>query len=456
MAINFLGVGSGLELQSMMDQLVALATKPKVEQLGKQEAKVNSSISGLGEIKSVLSDLQSAADALKSSGVYNNRTATTTQPTGGDVISVTADSTATDGNYDISVEAMATGSRLQSTAQYADLTAAQSKSGVLSFGAGASSFDITVDLTDSISDIKDKINSASDNFGVTATIVDGYLVYKSSVTGTGNSLNVTNDNDSLDDLSTDAGGVGVAGVNVVDSATDAEIIVDGITITNSTNTFEGSVSGLSITALKADPGQTASTTVAMDTQSVASKVSNFALAYNDVIEKIQELHGSNDEEGNFVPGPMFGDPLIRQIESYLGGVVSSAVPGADSSLNSMYAVGFDLQDDGTISVDNDRLSAALTDNFELFDELFSGDGGFGTLVSVRLETYLEYGGIISTTEDGYQDSLDRIEEQYKKHIEYVTSYKETLQKQFSSLDATMATLQATMNYVQNQLAALNG
>ncbi len=457
MSVNFLGVGSGLQLQSMLDQLVQVATEPKVNQLGAKEAQVNSHISGLGSINSALSDFQDSVEALKSTSLYGQRTATITQPSSGEVVSVTADTDAVPGNYDISIEKLAEGSRAQSTWQSADATAAEGNNGTLTFTAGTSTFDVSITATDSLEDIISKINDNSDNFGVSATIVDGYLVYKSSTTGAANNLAVTNNDASLDNYSTAATGVGPAGVAIAsgDEAKDAEIIVDGITITNSTNTFENAVTGLTITAKTADPGQNASVAVAEDTASVSSAVSAMASAYNDVIEVLKKQSGSNDEDGNFVPGPMFGSSIVRQVESMMSNTMTSIVSSGTNGLNSMYSVGLDLQSDGTIKVDSGRLSDALNNNFSDFSALFTGDNGFATDFDSKLESYLEYGGIIDSQEESFQSELDSITDQYEDHIAYITSYKETLQKQFANLDSTIATLNATMSYVSGQLASLN-
>lgn len=456
MAISFLGVGSGLELQSMLDQLVQVATKPKVEQLGKKEAQVNSNISGLGAVKSVLADFQDSVDALKSSSLYGQNTATLVQPSAGDVVSVTAGANAVAGNYSISTEQLAEGSRAQSSWQSADATLAEGNNGNLTFSAGASTFSIAVSTGDSLEDIISKINDADDNFGISATIVDGYLVYKSSITGSSNNLVVNNDNASLDNYSTVANGGGAGGVSIAlgDESKDAKIIVDGITITNDTNTFENAVTGLTITALSEDPGNSAQLTVAKDTGSISSAVSAMASAYNDVMEELKKQSGSNDEDGNFVPGPMFGSSILRQIDSMLSNTMTSIVSAGAGNLNSMYAVGIDLESDGTLSVDSGRLSESLINNFDDFEALFSGENGFATGLSSKLDSYLEYGGIIDSQEKNYQYELDSIDEAYTAHIEYITSYKETLKKQFASLDSTVSTLQATLNYVTSQLANL--
>lgn len=461
MAMNFLGVGSGLDLQTMLNQLVEVATTPKVEQLGRKEVQISSSISGIGSLKSALSDFQDSVGALKSESLYGNNTASVTQPESGDVITVTSSSDAVPGSYDVSVTQLAQGSRLTSDNDLSAFSAGLGGgSAQLSFDAGAgNSFSITVEDGDTLEATVAKINSDEDNFGVSATIVDGKLIYKSSITGAGNSLVVSNDNAALDNLSSVPTGASAGFTNALgldETAQDAIISVDGISISSDTNVFEGDVTGLTITAVKeSEAAETAALTVGRDTQSIASAVNSMASAYNKVIEVIGEQQGSNDEEGNFVAGPMFGESILRQVESVLSNAMTSIAGDGSGSLNSMYSVGFDLQSDGTISVDNDRLASALTDNFDDFSSLFSGTTGFATQLYDNLDNYLEYGGIIDGAEESYESQMDDIEDQYAAHIEYIKSYKETLTKQFASLDSTIATLNATQSYVSGQLAQLS-
>lgn len=461
MAINFLGVGSGLQLQTMLDQLVEVATTPKIEQLGKKEAQVNSSISGLGSIKSSLSDFQDSIEKLNSTSLYGNNTASIAQPESGEILSVSADSTAASASYEVSVTSLAKGAMFVSDSDLSAYSASGLSGGSsnLSFDAGAgNSFTVAIDDGDDLAAIAAKINDADDNFGVSATIVDGSLVYKSSVTGSANNLAVSNDDSGLDSLSTvpTVGPAGFTGSRGLDAnAQDASIKVDGITVTSETNSFENVVSGLTFTASKvSEAGEVATVTVGKDTGSITSAVNDMVESYNEVMAELKKQHGTTDEDGNFTPGPMFGESIVRQMESFLSSSMSSVVSTGNSALNSMASLGLDLQSDGSISIDSDKLSDAITNNFEDLSTLFTGSSGFAGQLESTLESYLDYDGIIDGTESSYKQELDSIEEQYEDHIAYVTSYKETLTKQFSSLDSTIASLNATRDYMMSQLSQL--
>jgi flagellar hook-associated protein 2 len=451
--MNFLGIGSGLELNTMLDSLVKVASEPKVKQLGAKEVEVKDSISGLGILSGLLSDFQDASDALKDSTVYNQRTATVTQPSDGDVLSVTADTDAVTGNFDISVEQLALGTEGYTTQINADHTAALAKTDTLTFAVpdgSKTAFNIAVDATMSLEDIRDAINSADDNFGVSANVVDGRLTYSSTVTGLAadKELQITSANADTDfDI-----------VTYTQNAQQAQLKVDGIDVYGDDNVFDTEVSGLTITALKADPGANASIDVALDTASVESKVNSFASAYNALREGMNGLKGSFDEEDNFIPGKLTGDPILRNLESVLSQEITQIGAGvaSGSTLNTLYSIGLDIQEDGTLEVDSTRLSSALNDNFDEFDELFSGTEGIGTSISNQLDNYLGVTGIIQGKEDSYNDQLGDIESQYESHILYIENYQKTLKKQFVALDTTMARMNAVMSQIGPQLAALAG
>ena len=151
---------------------------------------------------------------------------------------------------------------------------------------------------------------------------------------------------------------------------------------------------------------------------------------------------------------MFGESIVRQLNNVLADSMSTVISGAPSAVSSMASFGLDLQDDGTISVDTSDLNSAISNNFDQLTSVFTGSSGFATQLSDKLETYVKFGGILDGAEDSYESQLDDIEEQYADHIQYITSYKETLQKQFVNLDKTIGQLNATMSYVTGQLAQL--
>lgn len=561
--MNFLGIGSGLDLSTMLDGLVKVASEPKVEQLGRREIQLEDSISGLGLLKSKLSEFQDAADALKDGDLYTKMTPSVTQPASGNLIKVEAGDSAVASNYDIEVMSLAQGSKAMSdwrsvkyqSDSFSDTSAELNMEGTLDFGvktinvaatdsvddiassinsdtdlanagikakvvdgrleyfkegtgdsltvtaggtdksaldvfatdadgtmsvradssktvglsgdltfeADGKNFTVTLDGTESLDDIVSAINSAEENFGVTANVIDGKLVYQSEITGAGNDLSVSGDA-GLEDFTTSAGNMVIA---AADEARNAKIKVDGVEIENDTNTFDAAISGMTITALKQskDAGtadaETAGVSVGTNSGDVKKKIESFISTYNALRETMNELKGTVDEDGNFTAGKLSNDPIVRNIESVLNNLITRQVDGANPELNTLYSIGLEIESDGTLATNSDRLNAALAGDMTDLQKLFAGDGtastdGLGDQISSQIDNYVSFTGIIKGKEDSFQEQMKDLEAQYEAHARYIESYEKTLKQQFTALDATIAKMNSTMQYIGPQLAALPG
>ena len=238
MTIQSLGVGSGLALDDLVQQLLSAERQPKEERLNAKEERIEAEISGLGKIKSKLSDFKDAVDELRSDNGINGREPTISNPSeDNDVLSAEASNSALRGSYEIVVEQLASGSRI--TTDAGAFTSSSdpvltSGTGSLTFDVGGSkSFTVNVSAGMSLTALREKINRADDNFGVTANIIDTgtgagpRLVFSSSETGDGNDLVITNDTGAaeLDRLSTVGGTNNISAANI-ESARNAIAYID--------------------------------------------------------------------------------------------------------------------------------------------------------------------------------------------------------------------------------------
>ena len=265
MTIQSLGVGSGLALDDLVQQLITAERKPKEDRLNAKEEQIEAEISGLGQIKSKLSDFKDTVDDLRSDNGINGREPTITNPSeDDDVLSAEASNSALRGSYEISVEQLAAGSRITTDAG----AFTSSSDPVLTSGTGSLSFDVggadsfTVDVTAgmSLTALREKINGADDNFGVTANIIDTgtgagpRLVFSSSETGEGNDLVITNDTGvaELDRLSTTGGTANISAANI-ESAKNAIAYIDGIEVQSTSNEFENTIQNVSFDVNEVSP-----------------------------------------------------------------------------------------------------------------------------------------------------------------------------------------------------------
>ena len=282
------GVGSGIDIQSIITKLMSIEKQP-LDNLNKQEQTVNAQISAYGSLKSKISDFQTAMQNLNTASSYKVYTAT---PADATIASATVNSSAVAGSYQVDVTSLAARDKLTSGA-YTDSATAVGQ-GTLNISVGSNSFAVTIDSSnDTVAGIKDAINSSTSNTGVTASVVTdssgAHLVLSSNNTGVANALtvNVTDsdgnntDTSGLSSLAYQSGGT--QNLTAISTAKDAAITVDNnFTFTSSTNNFSNVSSGLSVTAKSLG-----STTidVSRDNSSILKSVHNFADALMHCVRK---------------------------------------------------------------------------------------------------------------------------------------------------------------------------
>ncbi|NDW14662.1 flagellar filament capping protein FliD [Alteromonas genovensis] len=468
MTIQSLGVGSGLALDDLVQQLITAERKPKEDRLNASEEQIEAEISGLGQIKSKLSDFKDTVDDLRSDNGINGREPTITNPSeDDDVLSAEASNSALRGSYEISVEQLAAGSRITTDAG----AFTSSSDPVLTSGTGSLSFDVggadsfTVDVTAgmSLTALREKINGADDNFGVTANIIDTgtgagpRLVFSSSETGEGNDLVITNDTGvaELDRLSTTGGTASISAANI-ESAKNAIAYIDGIEVQSTSNEFENTIQNVSFDVNEVSPKDsvgdflTTKLDIGFDKEGLDKKIRDFVDNYNALIDEIGTLtsYGESELEDD---GALAGDSLLRGIQSGLASIVSGSV--SNSALGNLFQVGIEVDSDGKLEVGTtdfglgsgeDRLEDALEDNFDEIAKLFTDkDEGIATRMFEFAKEYTSFSGLISLRERAAKDNRDEILDQRETLELRMLSFEQTLRDKYLNLDQTVARLNQT-------------
>ncbi|WP_334027399.1 flagellar filament capping protein FliD [Alteromonas sp. P256] len=468
MTIQSLGVGSGLALDDLVQQLITAERKPKEDRLNASEEQIEAEISGLGQIKSKLSDFKDTVDDLRSDNGINGREPTITNPSeDDDVLSAEASNSALRGSYEISVEQLAAGSRITTDAG----AFTSSSDPVLTSGTGSLSFDVggadsfTVDVTAgmSLTALREKINGADDNFGVTANIIDTgtgagpRLVFSSSETGEGNDLVITNDTGvaELDRLSTTGGTANISAANI-ESAKNAIAYIDGIEVQSTSNEFENTIQNVSFDVNEVSPKDSVGDflptklDIGFDKEGLDKKIRDFVDNYNALIDEIGTLtsYGESELEDD---GALAGDSLLRGIQSGLASIVSGSV--SNSALGNLFQVGIEVDSDGKLEVGTtdfglgsgeDRLEDALEDNFDEIAKLFTDkDEGIATRMFEFAKEYTSFSGLISLRERAAKDNRDEILDQRETLELRMLSFEQTLRDKYLNLDQTVARLNQT-------------
>ncbi len=360
--ISSLGVGSGLNLSSLLDGLKS-SEQTRLQPLQTQKSSYTAQLSAYGTLTSAVQNLQSAADKLNDPSLFDS----TKVDVSGGAITATSSTDAVPGSYDVSVSQLAQSQSLVAS-PVADKTANIGAGGTISIAAGGNA-PVKIDLASgqsSLTDIRDAINHA--NAGVSASIInDGSatpyrLVLSSDASGTANQITVSATDASgatgtpLADLLSYDSSAGTGSMTETVAAQDAKLSVNGIAITRSSNTVDNAIQGVTLTlnSITSSANQVSTT---RDNGTIKSAIKNFVSAYNSYQGKAGALtafNGSNPSSN----GVLLGDSTARSVSSQLNKALNTPVSG--NSLSVLSDIGISLQTDGTLKIDNEsKLDTAL-------------------------------------------------------------------------------------------------
>ncbi len=391
------GIGSGLDITSLVSGLVASTGQPQLTLLATQEAKLTTQLTAVGSLSGALSGLQTSLSNLSSLTSFQTRTASSSNPA---VYTATATAGATAGTHRVEVNNLAAAQQLASQ----DFTNSTTTvgTGTLTFQLGtydatgntftsnpkaATAKSVTIDASNnSLQGIVGAVNSA--NIGVTASIVnDGTgsrLVFSSQNTGAANSLKVTvsgdadsnnTDNLGLSQLAYDPTATAGAGKNLsqTTAAADASVLVDGIAVTSSTNTVSGAIPNVTLNLLSSPANTPTTLSVATDTSAVTNNLQGFVTAYNSLYTTMKGL--SSYDAATKTAGPLLGDSTMLSIKNQVQTTIGNMVAGiGGGSFNSLAAIGITTQKDGSLALDSTALASALNQDPSSVGRIFAVGG----------------------------------------------------------------------------------
>lgn len=385
------GIGSGLEVASMVEALSNYEISPQKAILDKQRNDLDVSVSSYGEVKSVLDSLRITTFAMDRFNDLTEKSVTSSDATS---VTATATSSTNTGSHSIKVTALAQNQINVTTNSNFTSGSSVIGGGTLTIDVGtwdvgktsftsASSKSITVPDGSTLDNVADLINATSGS-GVTASVVTGesnaYIVIQGSATGDAKGLRISvsgeesgygtaTDNDGLSSLAYDPPSA-VTNAALSQDAQNSSAIINGATVSNTSNTIT-SLPGLTIELLKESATTTHTLEVKNDVDGLKDKIDTFVTAYNSAMEKINELDYYNSIDDK---GPLFGDNMIRRLKSSLIKSTSVNVPGLTGDYLSLPSIGMDRNADNTISFNQTELDAAISADFEQVVSVFSKGG----------------------------------------------------------------------------------
>lgn len=383
-SISTPGIGSGLDIGGIVEQLVEAERQPQTFQLDRQESQLQAKISSYGIFKSSLSDFRSSFSGLLSSSQFSALQATSSDT---DTVKVSASSNADVGSYNLESKQLAQSHSLVS-AGFADANAVIGTGDItIKFGtttydsntdvytgfvqnASQGTLSLTIDSTNNtLVGLRDAINNAA--AGVTASIIfdgtDHRLVMSSTETGASNSMEITVSDPSLSQFEFNATSTAMTQTQ---HAQDAILSINGLDVTNSSNKFDNALKGVTFDLQTVNLGKTVVADIAPSTSEIVSSLESFVETYNSLIENVDELTRYNPATGQ--ASILLGEATVRSGMTQIRSIMSSMVSGLqNSSIRTLSDIGVSTELNGSLLLDTSKLKTALDSDPKGVEALFT-------------------------------------------------------------------------------------
>lgn len=439
-----LGIGTGVDLQSMLSSIITAERAP-IKTLDTKIAAANNKISLYGTLKSKLDALQTAADTLQFPSRLSALSATSSDTA---VVSATAAYTAAVGTYSTEVTQLSSAQKSFTVAYSAGTTFGPGDLNFIVGGVAAAPISLS-NSASSLEDVSSAINSAK--IGVTATVITDStgkqrMVLTGDKSGAGNDFSLTST------LTPSGAQASVASFDTTtvglkrNVAQDALMNIDGVEVKSSTDTFT-SITGLTLTAVKLG---TSNITVQTDSTKITSAVQSFVDSYNAVVSMIKSNSGFNSTTNS---GQAFsGDATTRSVINNLGSA-RTAVPTelASATLNTLSALGVTIQQTGLLKLDSTALSSAINTSAT---DVVSALNAYGKSFSTQVTALLSSDGSVTNRMSSLDLTVRRYKDSQAALEVRVNLVEKRYRAQFTALDKLVSSMQTTSSYLTQQLAAL--
>lgn len=445
-SLGYGGIGSGLDITGMVEQLVAADRKPADNRLNRIETQAKFKLSAIGTVSSAFSSLDTALKALKSATAFDVRTVKSGTDT---VVAASVARGTPNGTYNVEVVGLATANKWITNVP---VTSAQTfGAGQLTLTVGGESLAIDIAEGATLQDVRSAINDAGRSKGVQASVLtsnDGqYLSVSSDKTGAANGITLAfaSGGSDLQNLATS--------LQERVPAADAEVVIDGLSVTASTNKITEAVPGLT---LDLKTTGTSTVTVSTDTAAAGKLIQDFVTAYNTAISAIN-ASTKYDVENN-EPSALTGDAQMRsaagQLRNLMGDLLGDlAEQGLDAKTLGLQTKGYPTSD-GTLVFDSSKFSAALTADPEKIRTAFTGDTAFAGRLQTTVGSYIGSDGAFTLRSNGLNAQIKDVASQRTALDARMEAVGNRYKAQFVALDSMISQMNTTSSALAQQLASL--
>ena len=450
--INFSGFNN-IDFSVVLNAVMRQERAPVVA-LEVSKSELTAKAAEYASLSTKVADLEAAVKKLSVSDAFGSRTSTNTDKT---ALTVTPSVSATIGTYDVVVNELARAQVTASNSTHSDKdTTTVATGGTLTIDGTI----VTISSSVTLQGLSDAINATA-GISVTATVVSPssgsyQLVLTGTDTGAANGFLITNaltaGSEPLTFIDTDTDGTSgdTAADNAV-QATDAEVVVNNITVSSSTNTVESAIPGVTLNLLKKDTGSTITVTIGQDTEATKTLVDDFVNAFAALDSFADEQITAAGAGNN---GTLGRDPLLRSLVSDVRSTLTSSYSvGGTYQYLSEAGIGFDAS--GELTFTSATFDTAAKTSLADIQKLFVGGGGQDgafTVLLDRLGSYTEAGGLLPEATRRTNDQVDRLSRRITAFEDRLAVRRQALQREYIATDLAITGL----NQSVQSLSALGG
>lgn len=444
-----LSAGSGVDTKTLAENLVDAERQPQKALLDKKIQQSTAKVSGYAAVNFVLGQVKDAFAALNDKSDFASLKVDNSKPA---AFSVTADATAEAGVHDVKVTSLVSAQR-SLLGGFAAPNTAVTTPYTLTLTAGGTPKSVSIDAGATPLTIVTQLNTLGAEFGITAKLINTgaasnpYKIVMTGAVGSANSFTVSTD---------DGTGTAVAnmGFSTIQAASDAVATIDGITYTRTTNKLTGIVKGLTFD-LSAPTAAAESATVNLtrDTTALTDKVSALVTSYNDAVSMFNVVTDSASKVETY-GATLVNDSTVRTVRNQLRSLFTGTSSTPGTSISQMWQIGVSINRDGIMELDKDKLSAALSSNYDDVVTMMTGNlnnqsalgsrpGGIGGDAVRNLTALTSPTGLVATQSKGATEQ----ETKYKKDLEKLETRLGILltryTKQFAAMDSLVGQVNST-------------
>ncbi len=432
------GVGSGLDINGIVNKLMSVEKIP-MQKLDKKEKAIEVKLSALGKLSSALSELKSSAAGLQDKVKLGHFVAESSNE---DQLTATATALDMAENHTVKISQLATNHRLTSSPYESADTNIPAGTYTYSYGVvgeeGEEQIQFSVDMDpakSTLANLKDAINRSKDNGGINASIVnaaDGtHLVLTARESGTQTAITASGGNN--------------MNFTEITAAQNAEIFVDGMRATPTSNTVADVIPGMTL-ELKATGPDTLTVGAKPDKKAMLETMKGFTGAYNKLNNLMKELKD----------GDLRGEGITNGIESSLRSKFFSSTTNAEGETHSSVDFGLTFDKYGTLSLDESKFTDIVDNELMSMIDFFTAEEGFSAQLSESLDMYTDPEGLLNSRKKGFDSRLDSLDNQRERLEFRLEMVEDRYRKEFTALDSMMAELNTTSQRMSQQLATLPG